>query len=140
MKAGIVRLCLIGVLVLLLGSCTRNDGDIGQLFGMWRVTSIEKNGTLNADYDGTMYFLFQSSVYCQKKVNEQTNGYDDRMALWRYEGEGVVITFSDFLPLSITGMARGDNYVNIDECTGDAMTMSYGSVEGDIFVYKMKKW
>ena len=140
MKTGIIRLCLLSVIVVLLGACTRNDGYIGKVFGMWRVTSIVKNGETNKSYDGTLYFSFQSSVYSQKKVNEQTHGYDDRMALWRYEGEGVMITFSDFSPISITGMVKGDNYVNIDEYTGDAMTMSYGSAEGDIFVYKMKKW
>lgn len=140
MKIDKFKIGLMLMIVMLLGACTRNDGAIGLVHGMWRVTEILQDGVKNESYSGTVYFLFQSSVYSQKYVDEFTHGHDNRMALWHYEGDDVVLHFTDQAPLSITGMQVGENYVTIDECNHDNMTMSYVTPKGVIYVYKLKKW
>ena len=53
--------------LLVLGSCTRNHGDIGPWFGTWHVESINVDGapvTVEGDY----FFQFQSKVFRVSQV------------------------------------------------------------------------
>ena len=42
-------------------SCTHNNGDIGVWFGLWKVTSVEVDGSADRKYKGNMYFSFQNT-------------------------------------------------------------------------------
>lgn len=53
-------------MVVLLSSCTHNDGDIGPLFGQWKLVSIEKSGRKDT-YDN-LFLSFQSFVIEFKTV------------------------------------------------------------------------
>lgn len=131
------------ILILALSqSCTKNDGDIGFLWGMWRVTSIEVNGVEKEGYSGTLYFSFQASVYTQKFVYESSHSSDETYASWKQDGDDLLINFSEdvYAPLPITGMQRGLNLVRIEYSQGDDMTWSYESPEGVKYTYYMKKW
>lgn len=135
-----IYLFTVAVVLCLLSSCTRNNGDIGELFGLWRVTSIEINGEELDNYGGTMYFAFQTTVFCQKTVIESTHEYEDRFATWKYEGKDIVIDFHDYLPYEITGMQEGSNHVIIEKIKGKDMVMSYTSTEGVEYKYILKRW
>ena len=95
MKTKILQTVLIAITAVLFSSCTRNNGDIGELFGQWKVVSITANGENIPDYDGVMYFAFQSSVYCQKIVNEEAHWDDCVYAKWHYVESGIIIDFAD---------------------------------------------
>ena len=140
MKMKNFKLYMLCLLVALMASCTRNDGDIGELYGMWRVTAIVKDGEVVKDYSGTLYFEFQSSVHIQKYVYEDRHERDDRAAMWRYQGEDVILEFVDFDPVEITGMQKGLSLVKVEECTGSNMVMSYESPENEQYRYLLKKW
>lgn len=130
-------LCLF---VALMASCTRNDGDIGKVWGTWRVTAIEKDGVPVSEYTGTLYFQFQSSVYIQKYVDEASHGRDDRAASWYYQGEDVVVDFVDFDPVEITGMQAGQSLLKVESYSDKDMVMSYESPENVKYRYLLKKW
>ena len=142
MKTVSVKIYMFAIVLALVSSCTRNDGDIGELFGIWRVTAIEVDGANQNDYDGTLYFAFQSSVFSQKKVNEVTHWHDDLFATWKYQGKDIIIDFSDdrYTPISITGMQQGQNLVIIESIEGDDLIMSYVNPEGVKYRYILKKW
>lgn len=142
MKAITIKTLFVAMILVLMSGCTRNNGDIGELFGQWRVTSIAVDGEEVQDYDGTLYFAFQSSVYCQKKVNEFTHESDGRYAAWRYEGSGIMVDFSEerYAPFIITGMQMGQNYLEIELSKGDDLVFSYVNPEGVKYVYVLKKW
>ncbi len=53
-------------MTILLPACTHNDGDIGPLFGQWKLVSIEKSGQKDT-YDN-LFLSFQSSVLEFKTV------------------------------------------------------------------------
>lgn len=49
-------------LTLLAGGCTKNDGDIGEWFGMWLVERIDVNSEEMTDYTGNVVLKFQGGV------------------------------------------------------------------------------
>lgn len=142
MKTETIKIYMFAIVLALLSSCTRNDGDIGELFGLWRVTAIEVNGNEQKDYSGTLYFAFQSSVFSQKMMNEVTHGYDDSFASWKYEGKDIIIDYSydRYRPFDITGMQMGQNLVVIDSINGEDLIMSYVNPDGVTYKYILKKW
>lgn len=42
--------------------CTRNNGDIGPLFGQWHLTQIKIDDQTDTSYDGHLFWLFQNQV------------------------------------------------------------------------------
>lgn len=125
-----------------LAGCTRNDGDIGELFGMWRVTSITIDETPMTDYSGSLYFAFQSSVFSMTYINEDTHGRTATYASWKYQGEDLLIDFAEpaFAPLEISGMQRGQNFVEVDEVKGNKLVLSYKNPDGIGYTYSLEKW
>ena len=53
MNAYKLNIYIVSALRVLLSACTRNDGEIGELYGLWREVSIEDNGEELESYDGT---------------------------------------------------------------------------------------
>lgn len=142
MKNKILQTVLIAITAVLFSSCTRNNGDIGELFGQWKVVSITVNGENTPDYNGVMYFAFQSSVYCQKIVNEEAHWDDCVFAKWHYVESGIIIDFADtnYAPFPPSGMKQGENMVVIEKNDGKNMVMSYLSPDDVKYVYTLKKW
>lgn len=137
---------LIFALIVFVGqSCTRNDGDIGPIWGMWRVSSMEINGAEVEDYSGTLYFCFQSSVHVQKYINEETHGKTEGYASWKYVGDDILVNFSGVkegghIPLAISGMQVGDNLVEVLYFKDDKMNLRYETPEGVVYTYYLIKW
>lgn len=142
MKTKIIGIFFALILCVMLMSCTRNDGDIGDFFGMWRVVTLEADGEAVAGYNGTLYFMFQSSVYGQKIVNEEMHWDDNVFASWRQEGKTLIIDFSDdqYAPFAITGMINDVNYVEIVNVSNREMELSYVNPSGVKYSYSLKKW
>ena len=49
-------------------ACTTNDGDIGSLFGTWRVERIIVDGKPDAAYVGNLVWKFQGGVLLMQEV------------------------------------------------------------------------
>ncbi len=142
MRTRILQVFLFIITLAITSNCTRNNGDIGPLFGTWHMTSISINDEEISSYSGTVYFSFQSTVHLQKLVDETTYDYDERYSLWRYEGNNLVLDFSDpyYTPLEITGMKNGINVLTIEKLKGDVLVLSYINPEGDEYTYTFRKW
>ena len=130
------------VMLSLCSSCTRNDGDIGELFGMWRVSAISIDGEDMPDYTGSMYFSFQSSVFSMTYINEETHNRTATYASWRYQGDDLIIDFCEpkFPPIGMSGMLSGQNLVRVGEICGGKLEMSYENPDGKKYVYSLEKW
>ena len=142
MKPISIKMYIFAIVLAIASSCTRNNGDIGELFGLWRVTAIEVDGVNRSDYNGTIYFAFQSSVFSQKLMNEETHWADDFFASWKYQGKDIIIDFSDkrYTPIAITGMQQGLNLVTVESISGKDLILSYVNPEGVVYKYILKKW
>ena len=62
MKNSLIYSVLSIVMMILVTSCTTNDGDIGFLGGHWRLDAIEIDGTNDDDYSGNITWAFQNRI------------------------------------------------------------------------------
>ena len=67
MKRTLLYISLLIMVVMSLGSCTRNHGDIGIWFGTWHVEQITAGGT-PVNVEGDYFFQFQNKVFRVSKV------------------------------------------------------------------------
>lgn len=130
------------MLIAIAQGCTRNDGNIGPIWGMWRVTNLEINGEQKEGYEGNLYFSFQASVFMQKTVNENEHSANNTYAMWMYQGEDLLINFTEerYKPFAISGMIHGENFVKVLYFEGDDMHLEYENPDGVKYFYKLKRW
>ena len=132
----------IGLIITTLVGCTRHNGDIGELFGSWRVTDITIDDEPMSDYSGSLYFAFQSSVFSMTYINEETHVRTATYASWEYQDDDLLIDFCEpsFGPLQISGMQWGVNFVEVVEFKGDRLVMSYENPQSVRYTYTLQKW
>lgn len=88
---------ILAITVAVLSGCTRNDGDIGPLFGLWQMSGREVKGV-----DATeplppveeLFWAFQSSVIEMKHVYG-TSRYESIYGKWNLQGETLTLDFPD---------------------------------------------
>lgn len=72
-------------------SCLQNDGYIGELFGQWRLESIEyESNTFACD---TVFFAFQSDIIQVRKVNYLTYEYITFTGLYSRQDDLMQVDF-----------------------------------------------
>ena len=81
MKRTIITL-LIAILLPVIAGCTRNDGDIGTWFGSWKLERITIDGLIDEKYQGDIFWQFQSSVFCMRKILPY-NEHEERWGTWK---------------------------------------------------------
>lgn len=121
-------------------SCTHNNGDIGDWFGLWKVTSITIDGAQDTTYHGNLFFAFQNNIFCQRLILEN-HDYNQTFGTWSQDGTNLTVTFSDsiYMPLTESHMQFGTNVMRIAESSGSDITLAY-SVPFHNYVYTLKKW
>ena len=129
---------MLSVLAFILNACTHNDGNIGPLFGSWRMTAMTVDGQPVDDYQGNIFWMFQERVVCMREVlpHHET---DDRYGEWRWESKNILLLNFDhtdelhepddpvYLPLPITGLEAGDNLLRVEHLTHSRMRLVMGS-------------
>lgn len=159
MKHNILALILIVFSLFVQSSCTQNNGNIGEWFGLWKLNSITVDGAVDEDYEKNIFFAFQGKVFGQVKVSLDDNGSDWRFANWDDEGDYFIITYAYvtdddgnpvygedgepeclYEPHSITRMSMGENIVQVDYIKGDDLQLSMTDAAGEEVVYNLEKW
>ena len=80
----------IAVIAATLTSCMHNGGDIGYLFGQWRLEQVEYDDV--AQECDTVFFSFQSNVFQIRKIIY--NSYDYSVFMGLYEHQEDFIKFN----------------------------------------------
>lgn len=137
---------LLSVMFMLSG-CMQNNGDIGDFFGTWKVTSIKVNGIEDASYQGNIFFQFQTSVV-RLVENRPHNDLTEYFGAWSDEGPSTLIINFGFNvdPISevydipaAARMIRGINTVTMTDRSSRKMTWTFTSGEGETVVYRLSK-
>ena len=82
------------LLSVLSASCTHNNGDIGKIFGKWKLTYIEATDTEKPETVGTMFWSFQSStVFVQ--INDGSHDEIGSYGNFRLADETLFLDFAD---------------------------------------------
>lgn len=136
MKSILNIILVVAVLVLSAG-CTRNNGDIGKLFGQWQLMSMEREGETVPDYQGNVYWSFQNTTIEMKEV-VGGHEYYQSFGNFRVSDNTLFLSFpdKDFKPNPITGLER-ESALQIIKLTGGEMILGYGD---PATIYRFRKW
>ncbi len=128
----------------LLGGCVRNDGDIGNLFGNWVITSISCNGD-KVETTPDIMINFQGDFFSLGTVREEQVFLPDLVGKWSEDGSlftlnadynaGTVKEFPSALGFGTEKVVK----LTVREKTHNNMEWSYTTPEGDGYIYRLKK-
>jgi hypothetical protein len=141
------------IAVVMLGSCTHNNGYIGDWFGTWHVTSIEIDGTPVEDYNGGVFFMFQNDLICVTDIEDSMYHNAARSwGRWSEDSNGLTLDFSytsteseyagAYVPQPASYLEDGVNHLTISDRTSREMTLRMIRYIGDderIITYHIQK-
>ncbi len=127
-------------MLLTLGACTRNHGDIGIWFGTWHVEQITAGGT-PVNVVGDYFFQFQSKVfrvsqvYGHEQLVESFGSWDESE-----DGDGMVVTFPDptVYYIEMPGL-EAENLFTVTRTSSREITFAKTDKQGTLYTYHLKK-
>lgn len=126
--------------LILLSGCTHNNGDIGKIFGTWKMHRAECHG-VSDPADGTdMFWSFQSGIV---RIDMQRSGHDDSHSThgnFRIDDNTLFLDFPDTdRPMPLEGIPDSSEW-QILRLTKRELTVMYTFTEGKTVTYYFKKW
>ena len=140
MKKSLHIIAALSVLIVLtLGACTRNHGDIGIWFGTWHVENITFNGT-SINPKGDYFFQFQSHVFRVSRVygHEQL---DESFGTWEESEDGkLTVTFPDasVYYIQMEGLESYNSFT-VNQVSHGQIVLTKVMADGVTCVYSLKK-
>ena len=151
------RIIALLFIALSLNACTHNNGDIGALFGTWKLESITADNEIDSVYAeaDNIIWKFQSSVMSMIRANDSTHNRLETWGSWSYANDDTQLlldfTHTDsynpkpgstkYSPLPELHMPKASTfYVDIIKLNGKEMTLRYNATDGKEYIYKFKKW
>jgi hypothetical protein len=132
------------MVVLALGSCTRNHGDIGIWFGTWHVESITAAGDIYqyivpVDIEGDYFFQFQSKVFRVSQVTEREQLVES-FGTWVENGDIMTIDFPDptVYYIRVPGF-EVHNTFTVTTTSSREVTFTKTDATGTTFAYHLKR-
>lgn len=135
-----IHFIILSLLCLLATACTHNNGDIGPLFGKWKVTAIEADGMEQPQYGGNIFLSFQSHTV---EVTEILPDHmrNDAFGNWSRTGDELTLIFPD------AGMVPPAASMLPVQCTLQILHLDSGKAtfqlrlqQGATLTYTLKKW
>lgn len=145
-----IRILQLIIIMLAAASCTHNDGDIGPLFGFWRLEALAVDGNDVKLYDDEtlLYtFAFQDEVVLINTTLPHSD-YDRCFGSWRRDGSTLTLDFdhtdSDDVtkynpPAALMFDPSGVTTFDIIRLDSSHMTLAYTDAEGRRLTYYLKK-
>ena len=126
------------MVVLALGSCTRNHGDIGPWFGTWHVESITANGT-PVTHEGDYFFQFQSKVFRVSMVGDREQLVES-FGTWEESNGKMTINFPDpdVNYISVLGLEEHNDFT-VTTASSREVTFTKTDITGTTFAYRLEK-
>ena len=131
-------------MVMTLGSCTRNHGDIGPWFGTWHVESITAGGNYYQNIqpitvEGDYFFQFQNKVFRVSQVygHEQLV---ESYGTWDENDGKMTISFPDpdVFYIRMPGL-EAHNVFMVTTTSSSEVTFTKTDASGNTFSYRLHK-
>lgn len=134
----------------LFGGCTRNNGDIGDLFGIWRLESITADGEEIEFLEGetrALTWSFQSHIILIRTIYDynESGGF---FGTWTKENSVLILNFTHeiesgaggFRPPTVLHLnPDGITTLSIHTLTSRHLDVSHVNTDGKEYRYKFKK-
>lgn len=151
----LINVVALWALALALAGCTHNNGDIGDLFGTWKLEKMMIDGDIDTDYDGDIVWKFQSSIIEMQQVDGIYHETFNSFGTWTRPADGVLKLdfthtdtdhpspgFDKYSPLQSTRLPRAQ-VIELDvlELNGSKMRLRYIDASASMTIeYYFKKW
>ena len=138
----ILIMILVTIACTLSYSCTRNNGDIGDWFGTWRVDELTVDGEPDPNYGPPyMIFKFQSSIVSIVWPDEASHSVPGCTGTWEQQGNKLLLRF-DYGQFSPTAASHLPEVGTLDilKLSRSTIELEYHSPQGITYYYKLKKW
>ena len=144
-----LKISILILFLTILTGCTRNNGDIGDLFGRWRVESLTIDGEAVSLYDdeNLLYtWSFQSSLMFITVIQPYESYYNIQ-GTWS-RGDGVLslnfgYTGNDgekyYTPPANLYLNRGVTDLKILKSSSRHLELEHTREDGKRYIYKLKK-
>jgi hypothetical protein len=137
--------------LLLSWGCTTNNGDIGPLYGQWKLTDISVDGVSDANYAGDIFWLFQSHVISMRRTDADhtqhacygswTRPTDDLLELdFTHTDDGSPDIDYRYTPFTDTLLPRAIARLTIVTLNSSRFVAAYDTTDGRHIVYTLEKW
>lgn len=137
--------------LLMMASCSHNNGDIGPWFGQWKLIEIKVDGVTDYSYNGNIFWSFQTHVFQMKEVIGDISPVSDtRWGTWEENGGELLLNFTYmnsehkeiyYDPLTATFLPPHEiSRLKILKRPGSEMELSYTSPDGKLITYFLKRW
>lgn len=141
-----MRTLIISLLsVFMLSGCMHNNGDIGNYFGTWKLSTINVDGVDDPEYKENIFFQFQSNVF-RLVQNRTQNDITEYFGTWS-ETDNIMVLKLNYkvnpesevyhIP-TITRLIKGDNIIAVKHESNNRMIWTFSS-EGQTIIYTLKK-
>lgn len=128
--------------LLALSSCTHNNGDIGPLFGQWKLISIETQGVDLPEYDSDVFWCFQDSAIQILSRTDQ-HEFEQRYGNWSLTDNDtrLLLTFPDpRWPASQAIGLRETTVLRVITLTSRDAVFEMSDTDGASITYTLRKW
>lgn len=133
-----------------LSACTQNNGDIGPLFGFWRLNELTCDGEPVAGYEaGDEIWSFQNNIIFIQTLGE-AHDYEERVGTWTRHDNILSIDFThwnaetdiEYYFKAPAILNFSDNQVNdltVETITSDNLVLKMIAEDGSLMGYTLKK-
>lgn len=142
------------ILLSILGGCTRNNGDIGILFGTWQLNQIDTDNVPDTDYERNIFWKFQNDLIQLTRVYPEdiTPGYSYVIGTWNEDNGYLFLNFTHhdgdpegendrYRPFSEMHLPYGIvSALQIEKMTSSEMVLHFTSPDdGQHYTYHLSK-
>ena len=126
-------------MLLTLGACTRNHGDIGIWFGTWHVEQITAGGT-PVNVEGDYFFQFQSKVFRVSQVYGHEQLVESFGTWEEQDGGKMTVSFPDPTAYYIVmpGLEAHNDFT-VTTASSHDVTFTKTTADGTTYTYHLKK-
>ena len=127
------------VVLLALGACTRNHGDIGPWFGTWHVQQITADG-IRVNVEGDYFFQFQNKVFRVSQVYGHEQLVESFGTWEEQDGGKMTVSFPDptVYYIVMPGL-EAHNQFTVTTTSSSDVTFTKTSDVGIAYSYHLKK-
>lgn len=145
MRTLIRNLVALVMIMLATPSCMQHNGNIGEFFGTWKLTSLEIDGEEAPNYEGNTFFQFQTDVIRISRI-EPHQVFTHRYGQWTRTGETLCLDFGftatdpgEYEAPTWIQLERGKNLLHIVSLTSRDMVLTLQHSNNTTITYTLHK-
>lgn len=145
--------CLLGLIfILAMTGCTHYKGGDPDLWGLWKLDALTIDGQPDPNYDGNVFWAFQSSIIMVQEVDDEMHESLDHYGTWSLDRETSTLTLTFnyandqtppgtgmYAPPAVIYITAPVTALNVIELKDKTMTASHVA-GGRIITYSLRRW